>query len=174
MKQRNYRVWKWEVLKNIRPVFLMLIQIYLATGWLQVRAYIKDKKLHNRTSSPWDADPVSNLAFVLSLTHGVIGAFLFFQRLFVKYISQLDSPTMKRLCEWSAVSSGFLTLVILSKERHAIVDGDTNSTLTAFCCILVNISAFNHIGVPDLFVVIMTLGMIPLWVSFLRLNVVSS
>lgn len=162
---KNYRVWKWNVLANIRPIFFFLIQLYLCTSWFQVRSSTKNDH-ENNTLIAFDSNPLSNLAFILCIVHAVLALVTFIPRGVVSLVAHFDSPSSKRLCEWSAVSSGFLSLVILSSQRKGINGNVGDSTLTFFSSILVNIAAFNHIGIPDLFLILGELTMIPLWIIF--------
>lgn len=120
----------------------------------------------NNTLIAFDSNPLSNLAFILCIVHAVLALVTFIPRGVVSLVAHFDSPSSKRLCEWSAVSSGFLSLVILSSQRKGINGNVGDSTLTFFSSILVNIAAFNHIGIPDLFLILGEMAMIPLWIVF--------
>lgn len=167
---KNYRVWKWNVLANIRPVFFFFVQLYLCAGWYQVRFFTKSNH-DNQAFFSFDSNPLSNLAFILCIVHAIVAVVTFIPRGVISLIAHFDSPSSKRLCEWSSISSAFLTLVILIAERRGAHHNFADTALLFFASILVNITAFNHIGIPDLFLFLTEICMIPLWFVFLAWSV---
>lgn len=164
---RNFRLWKWNATIHRRPLFFFFLQFYLALGWFHVTYYIRTggdtSTIHSHFGPK--RSPFGQFSFCMAILHLVLTILAVIPLNSLR--EHFNAPSGRRLCEWSALSSCFLTLTVLVVERRGIQNNYGGSTILFWTTMVINALGFNHVGIPDTFITAMKLCMVPLWIDFL-------